>query len=392
MRETIYLLAVEDRLEQLMAGLARAFGPAASPARQNRLTIKGEEYAAHVVVISRTMSEELSQLVKDQTEKVWQHFHQVETEHADLKINLLHQIRLTRALVQLQCDGEIQALQDGLLAAAKACQGILLVDSARSVLDSRGVLLLDDTGHSEAEGFLPLEVAVPAEYWQGAQEEQIQRRNRSMAMAREKGIHVTQWLPLLPPADAACRRTPQEIAQRALALLAVSLYAECLLGEKFSPEEARGFLADAVGGYPGVEGFFSPAEQAYLQETAPEESQSIQFVWQYEACWVMEWALGLANSLDYPDHICDVPQTVHLLRGFGSVEELLAQAQPRTAQELLDAADLIYRLDWACVDARLYGLPTPAGMDDGVVTERHRALNWLVDAECCGWDEVDIST
>ena len=60
------------------------------------------------------------------------------------------------------------------------------------------------------------------------------------------------------------------------------------------------------------------------------------------------------------------------------------------AEELLSAADLIYRLDWACVDARVHGLPAPAGMDGGVVMERHKALNWLITGG--EWDHVNVST
>lgn len=392
MRQTIYLLAVEDRLEPIMASLRQAFGAAAGPAQGNRMSLTLQGSTAQLLVATRTMGEELDKLVRDQTDKVWQHFHTVQTEKTDLKINLLHQLRLTRALIQLQCDGLPEGLYAGLFAAAKACRGVLLVRSASAICNADGALLLDDNGASEVEAFFPLEVSIPVEYWQGAQEEQIQRRGRSMALAREHGVYVTQWLPLLPCAAQAHCRSPQEVAQRAVALLAVSLYAECLLGEKFSVEESRAFLQDAVGRFAGIEGFFSPAERAYLSAVAPTESDSIQFLWQYENCWVMEWALGLADTLDYPDHICDVPQTVHLLRGFDSMEALLAASHPRTPEELLDAADLIYRLDWACVDARLNGLPAPAGLDDGVVTERHRALNWLIGDGDAPWDEVDIST
>ena len=78
------------------------------------------------------------------------------------------------------------------------------------------------------------------------------------------------------------------------------------------------------------------------------------------------------------------------MREHESISALLEQARPRGGDELLCAADLTYRLDWACVDARIHGLPAPGGMDGGVVMERHKALNWLV----CGddWAEVDIST
>ena len=75
------------------------------------------------------------------------------------------------------------------------------------------------------------------------------------------------------------------------------------------------------------------------------------------------------------------------------MEELTAAAKLRPRRELLDQADLIYRLHWACVDARVMGMPAPQVLEDGVVMERHRALFWLAGCdEMCGWDDVDLST
>ena len=70
-----------------------------------------------------------------------------------------------------------------------------------------------------------------------------------------------------------------------------------------------------------------------------------------------------------------------------------AAARLRSRKELLDQADLIYRLHWACVDARVMGMPAPGGLEEGVVMERHRALFWLAGCDdMCLWDEVDLST
>ena len=75
------------------------------------------------------------------------------------------------------------------------------------------------------------------------------------------------------------------------------------------------------------------------------------------------------------------------------MEELTAAAKLRPRAELLDQADLIYRLHWACVDARVMGLPAPQELEEGVVMERHRALFWLAGCDkMCPWDDIDLST
>ena len=82
-----------------------------------------------------------------------------------------------------------------------------------------------------------------------------------------------------------------------------------------------------------------------------------------------------------------------LSRNFRSRREILEAAKPRSAKELLDACDMIFCLDWACTDTRMRDLPAPAGMDGGVVFERHKALNWLVGAgEKADWDHVPVDT
>ena len=50
----------------------------------------------------------------------------------------------------------------------------------------------------------------------------------------------------------------------------------------------------------------------------------------------------------------------------------------RNIEEILDEADLIYRYNWACVNARIKGENAPAGLDSEVVFERHWGLNWLI--------------
>ena len=60
---------------------------------------------------------------------------------------------------------------------------------------------------------------------------------------------------------------------------------------------------------------------------------------------------------------------------------------------MLDQADLIYRLHWCVVDARLRNQPEPpADLQPGVVYERHYALNWLRGYHNADWDDVSTDT
>ena len=105
----------------------------------------------------------------------------------------------------------------------------------------------------------------------------------------------------------------------------------------------------------------------------------------------MLWALGFLPELGRPDKIVDVRRIAGLMKD-KAPKLLHDEGRLRPAGELLDAADLIYRYNWACVDARVNGRATPAGLDCGVVIERHHALNWLIGYLGQAWDDVSTDT
>lgn len=73
-------------------------------------------------------------------------------------------------------------------------------------------------------------------------------------------------------------------------------------------------------------------------------------------------------------------------------KKFIANAHLRQLSEILDQTDFIYRYDWATVNARIKKLTAPAGLDAGVVMERHRALNWLIGYMNQDWDNVTTDT
>lgn len=335
---------------------------------------------------------------QQQLQGVWAYFRQVETEKVDVQRNLLYHLRQCRGMVQVDgtYDGPQDPDKEGAISErmgviTRALQGVLTW-GMDALVNSEGKIILSKDGKSDLEYYMPAELPLPADWLRDAPPESVERRNKSMALLGEKHIYVTPWLPLLHERAEEPGRTVEEVCGRAAALLAVSLYSECRLGEHMSYEEAGDFIKPVIESC-GAEEFFSPNERAYLGDPDSTEQTQIQFAWQYENLWVMEWALGLTDDLFWPTRICDVPGTVRLLKGCQTMEELLAAARLRPRAELLEQADLIYRLHWACVDARVMGMPAPQGLEEGVVMERHRALFWLAGCdEMCPWDDVDLST
>ena len=139
----------------------------------------------------------------------------------------------------------------------------------------------------------------------------------------------------------------------------------------------------------GAEGLFSPQERAFIDDPEPDEHTRIQFCWRYEAAWVMLWALRFTGApLSYPDGICDVAELVQTVRDTPD----LAVHGMQSTNNLLNEADLIYRCHWAVRQASLDGEEPSGGLMQGVVMERHHALNWLIGYGDQDWDDVSTDT
>jgi hypothetical protein len=171
------------------------------------------------------------------------------------------------------------------------------------------------------------------------------------------------------------------VARRASALVTVAARAEGL-----EQQRAIQFL-QAWGLWDAA----SPHEQAFLSNPHPAETERIQSLWRYECLWVMLWALGHVESLGLPSCVCDVRRAVKTVTGT-STDVFIGKSNLRPHREILDEADFIYRCHWAVKDAQANGAPIPAGMDPGVVIERHVALNWLRAYHSQPWDNVTPDT
>ena len=74
------------------------------------------------------------------------------------------------------------------------------------------------------------------------------------------------------------------------------------------------------------------------------------------------------------------------------LERFVPEASLRPVGELLDALDTTFCLHWVTTEASVRKVQPPAGLEPGVISERHHALNWLTRFEDADWDEVTTPT
>lgn len=219
--------------------------------------------------------------------------------------------------------------------------------------------------------------------------EQLERKARSIAILKEKGVPYIEHLPVIE--IDVTPRTPEEIAKRAIACL-LSVQVACDFAHDGDVEESRKFFLSMLETF-GVTEELTPAEKKIFFGE-PTKQDAINIGWKYEAYWPLIWALGLVDELKYPDQICDCEHAIEVVSSCGSFAEFMQSTSPRTIEEILDEADLIFRYDWACVEARIHGKEAPAGLNSSVVVERHWGLNWLIgkNSDNEDWDTVSTNT
>ena len=339
------------------------------------------------------------------------YLHSLDTVYGDVKRHLFYTIGRFRSVVRVhysfeqkneRADREKILLAENLInEILKGLQGIR-TKRGGALAGPDGRIILDESGNSQVKSYLPpLDERKDSADPDGKipMREALERLRKSVMQLRRRQIYTPLALPVIETEREAEKRTKRQICGRAAALLAVSLYSECLLGEGMKPSEAGAFIRDTVKQFRAEE-FFSPSEKAYLKSRQPDENTQIQFSWQYENLYVMEWALGLFETLDWPERICSVRDCVTKIREFRSLDELVGQTKLRPKRELLDAADLYYRLHWACRDAAVNGYPFPEAVLFEAAAERRRGLFWAAGCRSAegerltgdGWDQTDVTT
>ena len=212
-------------------------------------------------------------------------------------------------------------------------------------------------------------------------EEALNRKARSTAILTKESVPQLASLPVIETENESKRRTTEEVAERAMALCIVAAR-----GEGMELKMVNQLIKDFR-----LENALTPAERDFVKQESATELERAQFVWRYECCWVLLWSLGYVDELKRPDSICDVKFLVTLIKDKGR-DKFIKDAKLRPQAEILDAADLIYRYHWACVDARINNRNAPAGLDEEIVMERHHALNWLIGYMAQAWDDVTTDT
>lgn len=199
-------------------------------------------------------------------------------------------------------------------------------------------------------------------------------RQRSIDKLAGSGLAIPDHLPLL---DELSLRSEDEVINRlgCLHVCAASAY---------------GFSRDRSLAWARAEGLlssFEKEEAVFLRG----EAYEVRFRFQVEAIFALCWAVGFERRLNWFEAVDDgFALRLPNLKTGERLARFRARATLRDVSEIAEAADYGYCLHWTMRDAALRGGDQAIPIEQYVIVERRRALEWLIgDAK---WYEVSLDT
>ncbi|MDQ3279477.1 MAG: DUF4272 domain-containing protein, partial [Bacteroidota bacterium] len=209
----------------------------------------------------------------------------------------------------------------------------------------------------------------------------LQRKAQTETLLRSMNIPYIDHLPLLEEEEEARLRSPQDVAKRILVLTYLGYVSEV----PDSKPEVVQFLQEQ-----DIWNHASAHEKELFAKDLTEQEQ-INISWRSEATWLLLWAIHRVERLDIPVHEVNIADILQRLPGLlEDTGTFVQQASLRPASQILDTADLTYRLHWAVRHTQLNNLK-PLAVNPGIIEERHYAVNWLT-YYADDWDDVTTDT
>lgn len=317
-------------------------------------------------------------------------YQRIPFEDDDLQRRVLIQISVLNTMLAIETEKDYEQEDwNRFVELARKIDGIGFIQDG-TLLDRDGRVIVYPDGTSDAADFSPRACTRKIRGEDRSTPEGRQRKETSLAYLKEKQVPYLESLPELPPLSELKVRSREEIARRAVALLIVIQYA-CDVAQEGDLPASKAFVADLLDKF-GVADELTGDERDLLAQEEPSRQAAINIAWQYEAYWALLWALGLLDSLDFPDHTCDCEFAIQAVSSCDGFAEFLDKTTLRQPESILDEADKIYRLHWACVNDRIQGREPAAGLNESVVMERRRALFWMIGYRDEAWDDIRMDT
>jgi len=314
------------------------------------------------------------------------------TGNEEIKSRFLNKILTINSEFSIEAEGEVNELGRIIPLFAQEFDAFVFAQpglpisraNGQHFLDKNLELLQDMEGNCEVK---TLEVNIDSKYFDApapSTERQQARKEKSEVILREHQIKINTHLPVIQEDEKTELRNPKEIARR-ICVLGITNY---VAFGNLTGDEGASYLKQY-----GLWEHVTEGEKAFLAD--PTKEKKNYETWKCEGIWLLMLALKRVDDLYFPDKLCSLDTIPFEEYPVGPDKDpnnfINAITGSRSKAEILDANDLHYRINWACVDARINGQEIE-GVHPGVVYERCYALNWLIGYRDQEWDDVSCDT
>lgn len=141
----------------------------------------------------------------------------------------------------------------------------------------------------------------------------------------------------------------------------------------------------------GLKNYLFPDEKKVLVEC--DEHVAVNVSWTVECSYSLAWVLGLITTeeMEAPGEPEGDHGLFQFIQPFHNFEDFKASCNLRQPSEIMDMLDLYYNYHWACVDNCLNPDTNCGELNEEVVMERRKALEWLICKDK-NWDSISLDT
>ena len=215
-----------------------------------------------------------------------------------------------------------------------------------------------------------------------------ERKEKTIERLKQENIDYIDWLPAVESSEDVKLKSLDEICSRAIASL-LAIQVACDINSKADYEESKNYFETLLDVF-GVRDKLLPKEKKLFDGTYTDQD-AVDVTWTYESYWSLVWALGLIDDITDAGNICDTQIATSLVSKSKNFDDFKSKCKLRNIEEILDMVDLFFRYNWATTEYRLTKNANIGSLNDEIVTERRRGLEWLISSEN-DWYDISLDT
>jgi hypothetical protein len=214
----------------------------------------------------------------------------------------------------------------------------------------------------------------------------MDRREKSISKLSSLGLKApnSSTLPIFLT-DGFSVRPLDSVVDRAIAVYLTATYADVLLQQRCSRDEAFTFVNKFIQRYQ-ADSLFSGREKAFFAISEPTTCQIGKFCWGWESLHFLLWALGFIGDVGLPTEPVALPKCSKVFNQNRFRQNLLDKASLQTVDEIGDLLDFVQ----CCEYVNKNSDDEEGKFDNGAVHGWKKAAQWLLirEGEELDWDRI----